>query len=101
MGRLDMEVGPAFLTSVTDLPACPPARDWCNLQFNLMACIEDRRQKYGSDLAQQLHLQASRRFARIAIRLAGMRQNLEVEAKASPVLSNWPAGAHPCKAGQG
>lgn len=27
------------------------------VKFNLMACIEDRRQKYGSDLAQQLHLQ--------------------------------------------
>lgn len=40
-----------------------PARASRTLQFNLMACIEDRRDKYGRDLAQQLHLQASRRLA--------------------------------------
>lgn len=28
------------------------------VKFNLMACIEDRRQKYGRELAQQMHLQA-------------------------------------------
>ncbi|KAL4427664.1 hypothetical protein ABPG75_001753 [Micractinium tetrahymenae] len=27
------------------------------VKFNLMACIQDRRQKYANDLAQQLHLQ--------------------------------------------
>jgi hypothetical protein len=45
----------------------------CNLQFNLMACIEDRRQKYHRELAQQQYLQVS-----ISV----------------PVRAVWPLAAH-------
>ena len=42
-------------------PTCCPSSTFCRcLQFNLMACIEDRRRKYSRELAQQMHLQASR-----------------------------------------
>lgn len=38
----------------------PHSAGWCIPlpQFNLMACIEDRRQKYGRELAAQRRLQA-------------------------------------------